>query len=298
MTAQKKATVVSSSVAALLAIMKFVVGFISGSVAVLASAIDSLLDLTASLFNYYALHNSEKPADATFNYGRGKIEALAAVIEGSVITMSGLFILYESIKKVVVEEPILHIEVSFHVMLISFIVTIGLVWYLLRVAKATNNLVIKSDALHYKTDVLTNGGILISLGVIYLTDWGIVDSIVGGGIAIYIIYSAYQLLKEGVLMLLDRALDEEIVEKIKEIILKEELVSSYHYLKTRASGKSCFVDVHLVFNKQISLMEAHRTSDRIEFEISELDDDIDWIFSIHLDPVDDSDGDEFEHHEH
>ncbi len=288
MTPQKKATVVSSSVAATLAIIKFTVGIFSGSVALLASAIDSILDLTTSLFNYFALHNSEKPADSTFNYGRGKIEALAAVIEGTIITISGIYILYESAKKFGSDAEVGYLNITIYVMILSFFITLWLVWYLLRVAKKTNNLVIKSDALHYKMDVLTNAGIVISLIVIYLTNWHIVDSIVGGAIAIYIIYSAYKLIKEGVMMLLDRALEEELVESIVNIIESENLVNSYHCLKTRASGKSNFVDVHLVFNKEILLMEAHRCSDRIEEAISELDKDADWVLTIHLDPFDDS----------
>ena len=101
MTPQKKATVVSSSVAALLTIIKLVVGIASGSVAVLASAIDSVLDMFVSLFNYFAISNSEKPADREFNYGRGKIEALASVIEGSIITLSGIYLLYQAIQKAI-----------------------------------------------------------------------------------------------------------------------------------------------------------------------------------------------------
>ncbi len=99
MTLQKKATIVSSSVAAFLTLMKFAVGLLSGSVAVLASAVDSILDMFVSLFNYFAITNSEKPADDEFNYGRGKIEALASVIEGVIISMSGLFLLYTAVKK-------------------------------------------------------------------------------------------------------------------------------------------------------------------------------------------------------
>lgn len=99
MTSQKKATVVSSSVAAVLTLIKLVIGFASGSVAVLASAVDSVLDMFVSIFNYFAISKSEKPADKTFNYGRGKIEALASVIEGTIITISGLFLLYQAVKK-------------------------------------------------------------------------------------------------------------------------------------------------------------------------------------------------------
>lgn len=288
MSPQKKATLISSSVAALLTIIKLVIGIASGSVAVLASAIDSTLDFFVSIFNYFAIKNSEKPADEIFNYGRGKIEALASVIEGTIISVSGLFLLYQAIQKAINGEVSSYIGISLVVMVISLVITILLVTYLNKVAKQTNSMVIKADALHYKTDVYTNAAVLISLLLINFTGYEIFDIIIGGGISIYIIYSAYDLIKEGVLVLLDKAVDEKIIEEIKSIINHEEKINTYHLLKTREAGHQTFVDVHLVFDCLITLMNAHRISDDIEFKIRELDKSKDWIITIHLDPYDDS----------
>ncbi len=285
---QKKATVVSSSVAFLLTIIKLIIGIASGSVAVLASAVDSILDMFVSVFNYFAIANSEKEADEQFNYGRGKIEALASVIEGTIITMSGLFLLYQAAKKAYTGEVSSHMEISLIVMIISLFITIALVAYLNAVAKKTNNMVIKADALHYKTDVYVNGAVLISLVLVSVTNIELIDVFVGGGIAIFIIYSAYELIEDGVLMLLDRAVDEEKIEFIKQIINGEEKVNDYHFLKTRQAGNDIFVEVHLVFDCLISLMEAHRASDRIEDQIANIDKDVNWVINIHLDPYDDS----------
>lgn len=288
MTLQKKATVVASATSTLLIFIKLTIGFLSGSVAVLASAIDSVLDLIVSMFNFFAVTKSEQPADQTFNYGRGKIEALAAVIEGTVITMSGLYILYEAIRKAFGHEETKLLETSIIVMLISLVITISLVIYLNYVAKKTNSMVIKSDALHYKTDIFTNGAILISLIAIHFTSWQIIDSIIGGLIAIYIISEAYKIIKEGVYVLLDGALDATIVEHIKHILDTEEGLTGYHFLKTRTSGHNNFVDVHLVFTSDILLLEAHRISDKIEDRISLLDPTREWVMNMHLDPYDDS----------
>nr|WP_300361679.1 cation diffusion facilitator family transporter [Hydrogenimonas sp.] len=288
MTMQKRATIVSSSVATVLVIVKLIVGIVSGSVAVLASAIDSGLDLAVSLFNYFAVTNAEKPASEKFNYGLGKVEAIAAVIEGVVITMSGLFIGYKAVMKIIHPEPITHLDASIGVMILSIVMTGALVAYLNHVAKVTQNMVIKSDALHYKTDLLSNGAILVSLAVIYFTDFFMVDAILGILIAVYIIYSAYELIHEGILMLLDVALEEEIVEKIKEAIVNEPGVTDYHWLKTRKAGNDYFVDVHLVFNPEMSLLEAHRIGDNVEEKIKAIDPKADWLINIHLDPYDDS----------
>ena len=288
MTLQKKATIVSSSTATLLIVIKLFIGMLSGSVAVLASAIDSVLDLIVSAFNYFAITKAEQPANKTFNYGKGKIEALAAVIEGTVITMSGLFILYTAIKKAIYQEPLEYLGSSIIVMVVSLALTISLVTFLNYVAKKTHSMVVKSDALHYKTDVLSNGAILISLVLIEVTQFQLIDSIMGVIISIYIIHSAYEIIKDGVYILLDASLDEEIVENIKKIILSEKEISDFHHLKTRKSGNTNFVDVHLVFSPGISLLKAHHAGDRIEEKIRDLSAEGVWVINAHLDPYDDS----------
>ncbi len=287
--AEKKATIVSSSVALLLTILKLTIGIFSGSVAVLASAIDSVLDLFVSIFNYFAITNSEKPADELFNYGRGKIEALASVIEGTIITLSGLFLFYVAIKKYLTGEISSYAQTSIIVMILSLSITILLVIYLNKIANDTNNMVIKADALHYKTDIWANLAVLVSLILVYISGNEIFDVIIGSLIAIYIIYSAYELIEEGVLVLLDKSLDEEITTKIEQIIENEKEINGYHFLKTRTAGKNNFVDVHLVFDCTITLLSAHKISDEIEDKITNLDSSKDWIINIHLDPYDDSD---------
>ncbi len=288
MTLQKKATIVSSSVAAFLTLIKLAIGIMSGSVAVLASAVDSILDMFVSLFNYFAISNAEKPADKYFNYGRGKIEALASVIEGVIITLSGLFLLYTAITKYFSDKVSTYLDISLIVMVISLFITIGLVAYLNAVAKKTNNMVIKADALHYKTDVWVNAAVLISLIIVSFTGYEIVDIIIGGGISIFIIYSAYELIEDGILVLLDRALPQETAKEIENIFIVDENINDYHDLKTRNVSDQNYVDVHLVFDCIITLMAAHRISDNIEDKIRTLDTSKNWIINIHMDPYDDS----------
>ncbi len=291
---EKKATVVSTSVAAVLVVIKMTVGILSGSIAVLASAIDSFLDLTVSLFNYFALHNAEKDPDEQFHYGRSKIEPLAAVIEGTVISLSALFIFYEALVKIAHPRDMAHMTESIVVMIVSFIITAFLVAFLNRVAKKTNNMVIKADALHYKTDLFSNGAVLMALVLISYTAEELIDPVLGIGIAIYMIYSAIPIIKEGVLMLLDAALPQEEIEKIIEIIDSEPIITDYHYLQTRESGSHIFVSVHTVFNISISLYDAHLIADRVEAKIKELFVDKKSHILIHMDPYDDSDMNEEE----
>ncbi len=286
---EKKATLISSSTAAVLVTLKLVIGVMSGSIAVLASAIDSLLDLLVSVFNYFALHQSERKADETFNFGRGKLEALAAVIEGSIISMSALFILYNAVMKFLTPRPIDYMQASIIVMGISIVLTGLLVLFLQYVAKKNNNLVIRADALHYKTDLFTNGAILVSLLVIRYSGIEVIDPILGVLIAVYMIWSAYPILKEGILMLLDVALEREEIEKIENLLNAHRDITGWHFLKTRRAGSDIFISVHIVFTLDISLYDAHRISDQIEAEIKKLFADDNVHIIIHMDPYDDSD---------
>jgi len=285
---EKKATLVSSSVALVLVAFKLTIGIISGSVAVLASAIDSLLDMVVSAFNYFALHNSDKEPDDQFNFGRRKLEPLAAVIEGTIISLSALFILYEAISKMVQNDQIKHLDLSIFVMVGSIIITAGLVLFLNIVAKKTGNMVIKADALHYKTDLLSNGAVLISLILINLTEYTLIDPILGIGISIYMIYSAFPLIKDGIMMLLDAALDPQSVAKITTILENENDISSYHDLRTRHSGSDIYISVHAVFSVSTSLFDAHLVGDKIELALKNCFPDNTVHPLIHLDPYDDS----------
>lgn len=293
MTAQKKATVVASCVALTLVTIKLIVGFSTGVVVVLASAIDSMLDFAISLFNSYAVTKAQQPEDESYNYGRGKIEGIASVLEGVIIVISGLAIIYAAADKFNSNEPTTGLDYSLAVMLVSTIMTWLLVVYLGKVAKKTKSLIIQADALHYKSDLISNIGVIISLGLIWATGIDSIDSIASFLIAIYIIKSAIEVIKKGLQMLLDRALPDGIVVQIKDILkahIEAEgcIATGYHFLKTRQSGEVKIVDVHMVFSPNVFLKDAHSVTDHIEERIKEIDPSSKWMILIHQDPYDDS----------
>jgi cation diffusion facilitator family transporter len=283
------ATLASSTMAFCLAIAKVIVGFMTGSVAVIASAADSILDMFVSVFNVVAVRVSESKANSMFNYGKGKIEGMAALFEGILIISSAVFIVYTAIDRMIHKEIITQINLAFYVMVVSLIATFFLVLFLNYVAKKTDSLVIKSDAVHYKTDLVSNIAIVIVLVAVKYTGWYQIDFIVSIMIAIYIFKEAIELVKDGFLNLLDVSLDEEIVNKIKEIIKEEPLVVDFHCLRTRRAGHRNFVDVHLVLMPDMKLKLAHTVAEKIEQKIRELNKDRIWILNIHQDPYDDSD---------
>ena len=174
-------------------------------------------------------------------------------------------------------------------MLFSVVVTFFLVMFLKYAHKKTGSLVLKSDATHYQTDLISNVAIIVTLILVKLTGLYQIDFFVSIIIGFYILYSAYDLIKEGVLNLLDISLEKDLVDKIKEIIEKEPLVLGYHCFKTRKAGNRYFVDVHLVLTPDMKLKLAHTIADNIEAKIRALDKQKEWIITSHLDPYDDED---------
>lgn len=280
---QRKATFISSSVAFILMLLKLFVGIFSGSIAVLSSAIDSLLDFFVSVFNNFAVFLSEEKPTRKYNYWKWKIEAIASVFEWIIITASGLFIYYEAIKKIVFREDISMIWASLIVMVISVILTSLLVWFQTYVVKKTDNLVIKSDMLHYKTDLFSNLGILFWLLVIKFSWLYIIDAIIGIVIAFYIIITAWGLIKTWFWMLMDISLPKDEVKQIRKILDKNKKIDWYHWLRTRQSWEIKYVDVDLEMNWEFSLQKAHDISADIIEDIKNIDDRYTWKVKTHMD---------------
>jgi len=280
---------IAGAVALVLVAIKLSVGFFSGSVVLIASAADSGLDFLVSVFNVYAIHTAGKPGTEDFNYGRGKLEGLASFLEGLVIAGSALLIIVMAVGNLIEERPIDHSDLAIGVMLISVTLTGGLVIYMRGVAERTGNLVVRADSLHYQVDLWTNLGILAGLAIIHWTGWFWLDGLIAIGIALYIFKEVTGLIREGVNMLLDRALDDALLEDIEAIIVAARPgIRDHHLLRTRRSANIYFVDVHLVFNRDTSLLAAHRRSEELEEKIRALDPDKTWEINTHLDPEDDS----------
>jgi cation diffusion facilitator family transporter len=286
----RKATRLSTAVALALALFKLTVGLYTGAVSVLASAVDSFLDFLVSSFNAVAVRTSEKPRDQAFNYGRGKIEGLAAALQGLFILGSAAFIVRESILKLPSPKAISleGLNLAMAVMALSLAVTLGLLVYLSKASRKSDSLVLEADTLHYRTDLFSNGAILAGMVAIRFTGWQAVDPILALAVSAYIVPASFPLIRKGLDMLLDRALPDSLTERITSIASGHSpLVNGVHELRTRRSGDVNFVEFHLVFDEGIALGEAHRVADEIEMRVRELDPGK-WSVSIHLDPVDDS----------
>ncbi len=284
----QKATLIASLCAFALAVLKFIAGLASASVAVLSSALDSLMDCIISVLNFFALKKSASKSNARYNFGFDKIEALMGLLEALFITAGACFILYESVDKIYHNEGVSDLNLSLAVMLFAMICTFLLTLFLSFVAKKSKSLIVEADSLHYKSDFLANLAAVLALVLIYWTNWHFIDALFGIIISFYIAFSGFKIAKKSIEMLMDKALDEKIITRIKQLINENKEVISFHELKSRVSPNTNYISVHLVFCPLISLIQAHKISDEIEDKIKNEFKNEQFNIQIHLDPYDDS----------
>ncbi|GMG73155.1 MULTISPECIES: cation diffusion facilitator family transporter [Priestia] len=252
----------------LLVVLKIVVGVFTGSVAVISEGIHSSLDLAASLIAFFSVRISKKPADKIHRYGHGKVENISGTIETLLIFVAGIWIIYECIHKLMNPEPIKLPFLGILVMLFGAVINFIVSKIVHKTAKETKSMAMKSNALHLLTDVYTSLGVAISLFLVNLTGWYVLDPIIGIVLAIYIIIEAYKLMKESFPPLLDASLSEDEERVILNIINshKQEFIE-YHNFRTRRSGPSEWIDFHLVVPSYYNIHKAHDLCDRIEQDI-------------------------------
>lgn len=259
-------SVISNS---LVVMLKIVVGIITGSVAILSEAIHSFLDLIAAFIAFISVRISKKPADTGHPYGHGKVENLSGTIETILIFAAGIWMIYECVQKLVnpapVHLPVLGIVVMLSGALINLIVS----KFVKREAEKVNSVAMKSNALHLLTDVYTSLGVAASLLVVTVTEWYILDPIIGMVLAVYIIYEAFKLMKEAFPPLIDTRLSEEEEKTILKIIetFQQEFIE-IHDFRTRRSGPQEYIDFHLVVASHVTIKDVHDLCDRIERDIT------------------------------
>lgn len=253
---EERAIRVAIATSVLGAVVKLTAGVITGSMSMISSAVDSLGDLFVSIANLFVVRYGDTPPDDDHNYGHAKIEGLGAMFEGGFIFAAGLFIVYESVHKAMVGEESHDSTLGIAVMIPMLAVTFGTVTYLRKVARETGSLVVKSDALHYMTDVWVNLGVLVSLVLVKLTGRPIVDTVISIGIALYMIVSSVGVVREGFDVVMDKSLDRDVVERIQALLGASPGIESFHDLKTRR-GRVPHVDFHVVVRPETTTKTVH-----------------------------------------
>jgi ferrous-iron efflux pump FieF len=261
------ATYASVLVASLLILAKLAAWLATGSVSMLSTLLDSVLDVAASLVNLFAVRHALTPADREHRFGHGKAEPLAALGQSTFVAGSAVLLVVEVARRLWRPQAVENGEIGIIVMIASIAVTAVLVLFQRHVVRKTGSLAISADRLHYLGDVLVNSAVIVALALTELLDWKLIDPIFGALIALYILYTAWTIARSSLDMLMDRELPEEERQRIRGIAMGHPQVKALHELRTRASGPSIFIQFHLEMAGELSLYEAHQIADQVETEI-------------------------------
>ncbi|MEM7123274.1 MAG: cation diffusion facilitator family transporter [Pseudomonadota bacterium] len=258
------ATIASVCVAIVLILAKLAAAFMTGSVSLLSSLIDSLLDGFTSLVNLFAVRHALQPADKAHRFGHGKAEPLAGLVQAAFIAGSGVFIIIEAIHRLDSGQAIQNTEIGIAVMVASIVLTVGLVSFQNVVVKRTQSTAITADALHYRMDIMINISVIIALVV--ASELGVrwVDSAIAIAIAAYIAFSSWKVARRSLDLLMDREFPDEDRDRIREIVMSHPEVRGMHDLRTRSSGIQPFIQFHLQLDPDLSLVRAHELSHEVE----------------------------------
>lgn len=265
-----------------LIIVKLAAWLVTGSVGLLASLVDSIMDSLASLINLFAIRYSQQPPDEKHRFGHGKAEPLAGLAQAAFISGSAVFLIFHAVDRLRYQHEIKAVGLGIAVMLFAIVLTLGLLALQHYVIRRTQSTAIRADALHYATDVLTNLSILLAL---YLSTlgWTWADPVFAIGVALYIFYSAFRIGYDAFQQLMDHQLPKETLEEIRAIADSHPAVLGAHELRTRQSGHQQFVQLHLELDQNLQLEQAHAFADEVEGRIKALLPGAEVI--IHMDPV-------------
>lgn len=270
---------------ALIIVLKFIAGNLSGSISIISEAIHSLSDFLASVLTFFAVMRSSEPADKTHPFGHGKYEDMSGFIEGGLIIFAGLFIIFEACKKLIfgMSEDV-DTTLGIGVMLFAVIANIIVSSYLFYVSKKSNSISLYADGEHLRTDVISSLGVMFGLILIKFTGIHILDPIIAILVACFILRAGFIISRKTLNHLLDASLPACDMRVIEDIVnsVKCEGVAGYKSLKARSIGADKQIEMVLLFPRNMTIECCHKVCDDIESKIkSRLGA---CIISIHAEP--------------
>lgn len=283
---EKKIAAVLSIVSnSLLIILKIIAGIISGSIGIISEAIHSGSDLLASLITFFSVSESTKPADEDHQFGHGKYEDFASLLEGILIILAAFYIIYEAIKKIIFSLQIeVDANIGLTVMMFSIVANFFVSKYLFLTAHKTGSTALYADGEHLRTDIYSSLAVLIGLVLVKITGNHIFDPLIAIMVAVIIFAAGYKIFEHSRQSLLDASLSENENSQIREIVASMigDGVIALKSLRTRKAGLKKNIDIILIVAKTMQISESHKLCDKIEAEIEAHIHNTDT--TIHLEP--------------
>jgi cation diffusion facilitator family transporter len=285
---EKQKAAISSVIAAIfLTLFKLIVGLTTGSLGILSEAAHSGLDLVAAALTYFAVKIADKPADREHTYGHGKFENLSALFETLLLIVTCGWIIYEAVNRIFFHE--VHIEVnfwSFAVIVTAIIVDYSRSRILFKAAKKYNSQALEADALHFSTDILSSGVVIIGLigaGFGFHKADAFAALVVSG----IVMWISFRLGKRTIDMLTDRIPDVGLVDKVREEVLKIDGVVNCRNIRIRQAGSKSFIDMVVDIKRTIPFEQAHQIMNVIEERLKKMMPNVDIV--IHAEPIETDD---------
>lgn len=283
-TVKRRAAALSVASNSLLILLKFVAGIVTGSVALLAEAMQSVIDLVASVVAYVSVRKADEPADENHPYGHEKIENLAAAIEGVLILVGSAIIAFEAARRLIDGGEVERLGFGIAIIALTIVVNLAVSTVLHRRALETGSPALEGDAAHLRTDALTSVGVLVGLVLVEITDAAWLDPVIALLVAAAIVATGVRLVLRSTRVLVDEGLPEDELDVIRACVVSfgPRGVAGFHKLRARRAGARRLVDMHVQFRAGTTLEEAHATAHALQDDIRERLGQVDVL--IHIEP--------------
>ena len=277
-----RAALASIAMAIVLVALKSYAAVQTSSMAMLGSLADSSLDLVASLIVLLAVRIAAAPADHEHRFGHGKAEALAALVQVILISLSAIFIGFRAVQRLISGAQTADAELGIGVSVIAMALTVGLISYQRQVVRRTGSLAIGTDRLHYSSDLLLNGSVVVALGLDQYAHLTGTDAVFGLLIALWLLWGAWSASGHAFAQLMDREWPDELRERFLAATKDYPELAGLHDLRTRSSGTHYFAQFHVWVPGDWTVQEAHDRLDRVEETLQERFPGTEIL--IHVDP--------------
>ena len=266
----------------LLVLIKLIIGLASGLVSIVAEALHSANDLLASIIAYFGVKKSLEPPDEDHQYGHGKWEVITGTIENILILLIAVYIVYEGVDKLLHKTEPKNVEFGIVVMIISGVVNIFISRYLIRKGREMRSIGIEVDGEHLRADVITSIGVAVALILLKLTNWSWLDPAAALFVGIWVLFIFFELMGKLIRQMTDTSLAKEELVKIEEIVKSIPEIKFYHKIRTRQSGSTIFVDMHIKVDPALSVARGHDITRDIESRLRDLFKDVNVL--VHVEP--------------
>lgn len=241
---------------------------LTNSVSLLSDALESLVNLVSAIIALIALHVASRPADEEFSFGYSKVEFFSSGFEGGMILVAAGSIIVTAIPRLLNPQPLEQVGLGLIVSVVASLINLGVARVLATAGERNNSITLQADAHHLMTDVITTGGVLIGVGLVYLSGWQILDPIIAILVALNILRTGFGLVRQSAKGLLDASLPAENVQIIQDILQGyDQQGIEFHALRTRTAAARGFVSVHILVPEHWTVKEAHRQAEQVEKKI-------------------------------